>query len=122
MIWDSFRFEKTVKLVDHELSKNMYCFTEHVIADGAGSSDAKQNKKDPTMLKNKFLKETKIIPKVVFEKEQFNKFLLLLSNKSKVDLVGQTKFTMARDYRLYTKQMKEILEKENVQEDVGILK
>ncbi|KAL0269203.1 UNVERIFIED_CONTAM: hypothetical protein PYX00_007013 [Menopon gallinae] len=109
------KFDKTVKLVDHDLSKNMYCFTEHVIADG--TTGIEQSKKDPTFLKNKSLRETKIIPKVIFEKEQFQKFVIQLSNKAKINMVGQTKYALARDYRLYAKQVKEILEKENIQLD-----
>ncbi|KAK6639718.1 hypothetical protein RUM43_007993 [Polyplax serrata] len=116
----SAKFDKTVKTTDHELTKNMYCFTEHIIADGAASTDdppIKKQKKDATALKNKVLKETKIIPKVIYEKEQFQKFILQLSNKTKIDL--QLKNPMARDYRLYAKKVKEIIEKENIyMEDV----
>ena len=96
------------------LSKNMYLFTDHVIkeADKTRGGTEKAKSKDPNMLRNKVLKETKIIPKVIYEKEQFNKFIMQLSNKSKMNLVSQTKQSMARDYRLFTKQMKEILEKD----------
>lgn len=107
-----------MKLVDHDLSKNMYCFTEHVIADGTSGVD--QSKKDPALLKMKSLRETKIIPKVIFEKEQFQKFVIQLSNKAKINMVGQTKHALARDYRLYGKQVKEILEKENIQLEVSL--
>lgn len=118
------RFEKTVRLADGELSKNMYCFTEHVISDGGGKTKGgteKAKKKDPNLLKNKVLKETKIIPRVIYEKEQFNKFILQLSNKSKSNLAGKTKQSMARDYRLFAKQVREILENENTQNDVSVI-
>lgn len=113
-----------MKLVDSDLSKNMYCFTEHVINYGGVDPKDRPGKgasKDSNALKNKILKETKNIPRVIYEKEQFYKFILQLSNKSKVNLVSQTKQSVARDYRISTKQVKKVLEKENIPTEVSIL-
>lgn len=107
-------------MADHELTKNMYCFTEHVISEGSAIMDdppLKKQKNDAVALKVKVLKETKIIPKIIFEKEQFQKFVLQLSNRTKIDV--EMKQSMTRDYRLYTKQVKEIIEKENFYEQVS---
>lgn len=98
----------------------MYCFTEHIIADGSASTDApplKKYKADATALKNKVLKETKYIPKVIYEKEEFQKCVLQLSNKTKIDL--PIKNMMARDYRLYAKQVKEAIQNDKIYEEVG---
>lgn len=116
MPWHCFyRFDKTVRLVDSELTKNMYCFTEHVIADGTG----KVRGVKPSLLKQRALKETKLIPRVVLEKEQFHKYLLILSKRAKVDLESRTKHAMVRDYRLHGHEVRQLLQNERDEEEVS---
>lgn len=75
--------------------------------DAEGSQKKKRNVDSSTM-KSKVLKQTRLIPKVVFDIEQFGKCVIQLSNKTKVDLskfIGQG---TARDFRI--KGLKEVLE------------
>jgi Fanconi anemia group I protein len=48
--------------------------------------DAKKKKADPLLMKSKVLRETRFIPKLIFEVEQYEKFVIELSKKSKVSL------------------------------------
>lgn len=75
-------------------------------------SPKKSKKKvDPKALKNKVLKETRFIPKVVYEIEQFSKFILQLSKKTKIDLSKYMGQGTARDFRIL--HLKEVLEEVN---------
>lgn len=47
---------------------------------------ASKRKADSHMQRNKILKETKIIPRVVYEIEQFHKEILLLDKKTGVSI------------------------------------
>jgi Fanconi anemia group I protein len=48
-------------------------------------SGTKQKKKaDPLLMKSKVLRETRYIPQLIFEMEQYEKFVIELSKKSKV--------------------------------------
>lgn len=92
----------------------MYCFTEHVIDDGITDSSGGK----PSLLKQRVLKETKLIPKVILEKEQFHKFLLQLSKRAKIDLAAKTRHTLARDYKLMRRQVKEVIENQRAEPQV----
>lgn len=71
-------------------------------------TSAKAKKKDPTMLKNKILRESRFNPKLVFDMEQFNKSVTQLSNKSNCDLRRYMGVGITRDFRI--KDLKGVLE------------
>lgn len=66
-------------------------------------------KKNSSTLKNKVLKETKSIPKVVYEIEQFTKSIIQLSTQTKHDLSVYIGAGTTRDFRI--KDIKSIMEK-----------
>uniref|UniRef100_A0A0C9QHI6 Fanci_0 protein n=1 Tax=Fopius arisanus TaxID=64838 RepID=A0A0C9QHI6_9HYME len=73
------RFIQVVQLAGKPLKATFYNLVTH--------TEEKQNsgrKADAHAQKNKVLKETKFIPKVVYEIEQFNKEILALEKKTKV--------------------------------------
>lgn len=70
-----------------------------------------QNKKrsaDSNALKSRVLRETRLIPKVIFEIEQFSKSIVQLSNKTKIDLAKSIGQGTVRDFRILN--LKETLE------------
>ncbi|KAG7246098.1 hypothetical protein CRUP_037867 [Coryphaenoides rupestris] len=48
----------------------------------------------------KLLRETKVIPNLIFSIEQYEKFLITLSKKSKVNLMQHMKLSTSRDFRI----------------------
>ncbi|XP_011143561.1 Fanconi anemia group I protein [Harpegnathos saltator] len=71
-------------------------------------------KADSHMQRNKILKETKIIPRVVYEIEQFHKEILSLDKKTGVPLETYVKHSVTRDFRIKNTQLSEALEKMNI--------
>lgn len=59
-------------------------------------------------MKSRVLRETRMIPKVVYEMEQFSKCVIKLSNKTKVDLSKYVGQGTVRDFRIL--KLKEVLE------------
>ncbi|TNN87802.1 Fanconi anemia group I [Liparis tanakae] len=74
------RFEKLVKLSGSHLTPQCYTFFSHAQA--------------------KLLRETKAIPNVIFSIEQYEKYLITLSKKSKVNLMQYMKLSASRDFRI----------------------
>lgn len=103
-----------MQIIDSELTKNMYCFTEHVIKDSI--SESRSNK--PSVLKQRIVKETKLIPKVILGKEQYHKCLVQLSKRAKMDLAAKTKHSLTRDYRLYAGQVRQLIQNEQAEPQV----
>lgn len=57
-------------------------------------------KKNSSVLKNKVLKETRSIPKVVHEMERFTKSIIQLSNKTNCNLARYIGPGITRDFRI----------------------
>lgn len=62
------------------------------------------------------LRETRTIPKVVYEMEQFSRSVIQLSNKTKVDLAKRLGPGTARDFRILN--LREVLEHQGGERDV----
>ncbi|XP_069697907.1 Fanconi anemia group I protein [Periplaneta americana] len=97
------KFEMVVKLAGKYLSPHVYNLISHIEA----NQKKKRTKKevDPLLMKSKVLRETRYIPKLVFEMEQFEKCVIELSKKSKVDLMNYVKLSTHRDFRIQLKHM-----------------
>uniref|UniRef100_A0A3B4V0H7 FA complementation group I n=1 Tax=Seriola dumerili TaxID=41447 RepID=A0A3B4V0H7_SERDU len=74
------RFEKLVKLSGSHLTTQCYSFITYAQA--------------------KLLRETKAIPDLIFSIEQYEKYLITLSKKSKVNLMQYMKLSTSRDFRI----------------------
>ncbi|KAK1887817.1 Fanconi anemia group I protein like [Dissostichus eleginoides] len=79
------RLEKLVKLSGSHLTPQCYSFITYA---QSGEMSAK------------LLRETKAIPNVIFSIEQYEKFLITLSKKSKVNLMQYMKLSTSRDFRI----------------------
>lgn len=69
----------------------------------------------------KVLRETKPIPNLVFAIEQYEKFLIQLSKKSKVNLMQHMKLSTSRDFKIKGSVLDMVLreDEEDENEEVG---
>ncbi|KAK1158085.1 Fanconi anemia group I protein-like isoform X1 [Acipenser oxyrinchus oxyrinchus] len=99
------RFEKLVKLSGSHLTPQCYAFITYVQREdlSSGGGEKKKKKKEEaitTAASAKMLRETKAIPNLIFSIEQYEKFLIHLSKKSKVNLMQHMKLSTSRDFRI----------------------
>ncbi|TRY87249.1 hypothetical protein DNTS_031752 [Danionella cerebrum] len=76
----------------------------------------KKKKEDDAVIaaSAKVLRETKAIPNLIFNVEQYEKFLILLSKKSKVNLMQYMKLSTSRDFRINTATLDAALQEQEV--------
>lgn len=100
------RFEKLVKLSGSHLTPQCYNFITYAQSGeiSGGTDDKKKKKKGETntAASAKLLRETKTIPDLIFNIEQYEKYLITLSKKSKVNLMQYMKLSTSRDFRINT--------------------
>ncbi|NXD19871.1 FANCI protein, partial [Spelaeornis formosus] len=103
------RLEKLVKLSGSHLTPQCYSFITYVQNIHSESlsfvEEKKKKKKDDetaavSTVMAKVLRETKPIPNLIFAIEQYEKFLIHLSKKSKVNLMQYMKLSTSRDFRI----------------------
>ncbi|XP_058854994.1 Fanconi anemia group I protein-like isoform X2 [Acipenser ruthenus] len=98
------RFEKLVKLSGSHLTPQCYAFITYVqrddLSSGGGEKKKKRREEATTAASAKMLRETKAIPNLIFSIEQYEKFLIHLSKKSKVNLMQHMKLSTSRDFRI----------------------
>lgn len=112
--FQSARFEHVLKVSGKPLSKIVYEFILY-IEEGPQSDDESTQKKksaNPNVLKTKILRETRLIPKLVYEMEQFGRNVIALSNKTKIDLSKYVGLGTSRDFRIKAPELKQALEKD----------
>ncbi|XP_034935128.1 Fanconi anemia group I protein [Chelonus insularis] len=100
------KFIQVIQLAGKSLKTTFYnliTFTEEHQSSG--------RKTDVQALRNKVLKETKFIPKVVYEVEQFNKEILALGKKTGIPLESHIKHSITRDFRIKQPELVEGLER-----------
>uniref|UniRef100_A0A8B9K3P8 FA complementation group I n=1 Tax=Astyanax mexicanus TaxID=7994 RepID=A0A8B9K3P8_ASTMX len=96
------RLEKLVKLSGSHLTPQCYCFITYVQSEegNGGANDKKKKKKEEEAVMAKIIRQTKAIPSLIYNIEQYEKFLILLSKKSKVNLMQYMKLSTSRDFRI----------------------
>lgn len=108
------RFERVLKLAGKPLSNTVYDFILYIEEGPQSDEESTQPKKkssNPTTMKTKILRETRLIPKLVYEIEQFGRNVITLSNKTKIDLSKYVGLGTSRDFRIKAPELKEALEK-----------
>eukprot|EP00062_Callorhinchus_milii_P022135 gi/632979592/ref/XP_007906555.1/ PREDICTED: Fanconi anemia group I protein [Callorhinchus milii] len=120
------RFEKLVKLSGSHLTPHCYAFITYVqnIQSEMGSLgatvDKKKDKKETGAViaaaTAKVLRETKPIPNLIFAVEQYEKFLIHLSKKSKVNLMQYMKLSTSRDFRINAATLDAALQDQETQD------
>ncbi|XP_051548730.1 Fanconi anemia group I protein-like [Myxocyprinus asiaticus] len=117
------RLEKLVKLSGSHLTPQCYSFITYVQSGeltAGGPEKTKKKKKDDEAVaaaSAKVLRETKAIPNLIFNIEQYEKFLILLSKKSKVNLMQYMKLSTSRDFRINAATLDAALQEQEQQQD-----
>ncbi|XP_032678232.1 Fanconi anemia group I protein isoform X3 [Odontomachus brunneus] len=107
--FQSVKFIQVIQSAGKPLKSAFYNLITHTEENQKGKPKA-----DSHVQRNKVLKETKIIPKVVYEIEQFHKEILLLEKKTGVPLETYIKHSITRDFRIKNTQLSEALEKMDI--------
>ncbi|NWW77491.1 FANCI protein, partial [Climacteris rufus] len=103
------RLEKLVKLSGSHLTPQCYSFityVQNIHSESLSFVEEKKKKKKEdeaaavSTVMAKVLRETKPIPNLIFAIEQYEKFLIHLSKKSKVNLMQYMKLSTSRDFRI----------------------
>lgn len=100
-----------VKLIGKQLSPAVYKLIIYIEESQKQANEGTQAKKkavNTSAMRTKVLRETRTIPKVIYEMEQLSKSVIQLSNKTKVDLAKHLGQGTARDFRILN--LKEVLE------------
>ncbi|XP_071384510.1 Fanconi anemia group I protein [Centroberyx affinis] len=119
------RFEKLVKLSGSHLTPQCYSFITYAQSGefgGGGSDDKKKKKKrdDANIaVSAKLLRETKAIPNLIFSIEQYEKYLITLSKKSKVNLMQYMKLSTSRDFRINAATLDAALQEQDDSQQVS---
>uniref|UniRef100_A0A8B9IV65 FA complementation group I n=1 Tax=Amazona collaria TaxID=241587 RepID=A0A8B9IV65_9PSIT len=106
------RLEKLVKLSGSHLTPQCYSFITYV--------QKKKKKKEAesaaiSTVMAKVLRETKPIPNLIFAIEQYEKFLIHLSKKSKVNLMQYMKLSTSRDFRINASMLNSTLQEHSTE-------
>ncbi|CAL7938106.1 unnamed protein product [Xylocopa violacea] len=104
------KFIQVVQLAGKSLKTAFYNLVMYV----EENQNKLNSKSDSSAQRNKILKETKTIPRVVYEIEQFNKEILLLGKRTAIPLEKYIKQSVTRDFRIKNPQLVEGLEKMDV--------
>ncbi|KAK5867624.1 hypothetical protein PBY51_012095 [Eleginops maclovinus] len=112
------RLEKLVKLSGSHLTPQCYSFITYAQSGEmsvGGADDKKKKKRNEvnTAASAKLLRETKAIPNVIFSIEQYEKFLITLSKKSKVNLMQYMKLSTSRDFRINAASLDAVLQEQD---------
>ncbi|XP_078386115.1 Fanconi anemia group I protein isoform X2 [Cetorhinus maximus] len=120
------RFEKLVKLSGSHLTPQCYAFITYVqniqsetMSFGGGAEKKKDKKKEMaaiTAATARVLRETKPIPNLIFAIEQYEKFLIHLTKKSKVNLMQYMKLSTSRDFRINAATLDAALQEQEAEE------
>lgn len=107
------KFEKLVKMTGTHLSQQVYALLTYIQATQSQTllekstitkSKSKEKKKAPKGLnmpgKAKVMKEMKSVPNLIYAMEQYERYLIQLSKKSKINLMEHFKRSLARDFRI----------------------
>ncbi|KAF1583198.1 Fanconi anemia group I protein, partial [Eudyptes moseleyi] len=120
------RLEKLVKLSGSHLTPQCYSFityVQNIHSESLSFVEEKKKKKKKedeaaavSTVMAKVLRETKPIPNLIFAIEQYEKFLIHLSKKSKVNLMQYMKLSTSRDFRINASMLDSALQEHNTED------
>ncbi|NXQ95124.1 FANCI protein, partial [Sagittarius serpentarius] len=119
------RLEKLVKLSGSHLTPQCYSFityVQNIHSETLSFAEEKKKKKKEdegaaiSTVMAKVLRETKPIPNLIFAIEQYEKFLIHLSKKSKVNLMQYMKLSTSRDFRINASMLDSVLQEHNTED------
>ncbi|KAK4296808.1 hypothetical protein Pmani_030728 [Petrolisthes manimaculis] len=106
------KLEKVVHNSAMMISKPVYPMITYI-----ESTQRQIGKKKQSTLTARAIKESKLIPSLIYSIEQYEKHLITLSRKSKVNLMQAMKLSTARDFRIMPNALLDVLEQENQEEE-----
>ncbi|XP_029288868.1 Fanconi anemia group I protein isoform X1 [Cottoperca gobio] len=120
------RLEKLVKLSGSHLTPQCYSFITYAQSgesSGGGADEKKKKKRNEvtTAASAKLLRETTAIPNVIFSIEQYEKYLITLSKKSKVNLMQYMKLSTSRDFRINAATLDAALQGQDDSQEVSAI-
>ena len=107
------KFERLVHTSGEMLSAPIYSLITYI----EGTHKQQTGKKNEGALMTRTMKESKLIPSLIYAIEQYEKHLIDLSRKSKVNLMEGMKLSTSRDFRIMTAAMTEALQNNDEDED-----
>ncbi|XP_061855321.1 Fanconi anemia group I protein [Colius striatus] len=119
------RLEKLVKLSGSHLTPQCYSFityVQNIHSESLNFAEEKKKKKKEdeaaaiSTVMAKVLRETKPIPNLIFAIEQYEKFLIHLSKKSKVNLMQYMKLSTSRDFRINASMLDSALQEHSTED------
>uniref|UniRef100_A0A8C4XLG6 FA complementation group I n=1 Tax=Falco tinnunculus TaxID=100819 RepID=A0A8C4XLG6_FALTI len=118
------RLEKLVKLSGSHLTPQCYSFityVQNIHSESLSFAEEKKRKKEDeaaaiSTVMAKVLRDTKPIPNLIFAIEQYEKFLIHLSKKSKVNLMQYMKLSTSRDFRINASMLDSALQERNTRD------
>ncbi|XP_074736426.1 Fanconi anemia group I protein [Strix uralensis] len=119
------RLEKLVKLSGSHLTPQCYSFityVQNIHSESLSFAEEKKKKKKEdeaatiSTVMAKVLRDTKPIPNLIFAIEQYEKFLIHLSKKSKVNLMQYMKLSTSRDFRINASMLDSALQERNTED------
>ncbi|NXP46312.1 FANCI protein, partial [Heliornis fulica] len=119
------RLEKLVKLSGSHLTPQCYSFityVQNIHSESLSFTEEKKKKKKEneaaaiSTVMAKVLRDTKPIPNLIFAIEQYEKFLIHLSKKSKVNLMQYMKLSTSRDFRINASLLDSVLQERNTED------
>uniref|UniRef100_A0AAQ5YBY8 FA complementation group I n=1 Tax=Amphiprion ocellaris TaxID=80972 RepID=A0AAQ5YBY8_AMPOC len=114
------RFEKLVKLSGTHLTPQCYSFITYAQSGEFSCGDDKKKKRRNevnTAGSAKLLRETKAIPNLIFSIEQYEKYLITLTKKSKVNLMQYMKLSTSRDFRINAATLDAALQEQDASQE-----
>ncbi|XP_059534254.1 Fanconi anemia group I protein isoform X2 [Myotis daubentonii] len=113
--------EKLVKLSGSHLTPVCYSFISYVQNKRSRSPQCPGGKKKSAaagaVAMARVLRETKPIPNLIFAIEQYEKFLIFLSKRSKVNLMQHIKLSTSRDFKIKGNILDMLLREEEEEEE-----
>ncbi|KAJ6662812.1 hypothetical protein lerEdw1_011016 [Lerista edwardsae] len=119
------RMEKLVRLSGSHLTPQCYAFityVQNIQSETLSFAAEKKKKKTDKMpaevstVMAKVLRETKPIPNLIYAIEQYEKFLIHLSKKSKVNLMQYMKLSTSRDFRINVTTLESALQDQDAED------
>ncbi|XP_072241662.1 Fanconi anemia group I protein isoform X1 [Leuresthes tenuis] len=119
------RFEKLVKLSGSHLTPQCYSFITYAQcgeSSGGGADEKKKKRRNEVnaAASAKLLRETTAIPNLIFGIEQYEKYLITLSKKSKVNLMQYMKLSTSRDFRINAATLDAALQEQDNSQEVSV--
>ncbi|XP_036133936.1 Fanconi anemia group I protein [Molossus molossus] len=112
--------EKLVKLSGSHLTPVCYSFISYVQNKSSSpqhTGGKRKNSATVAVAMARVLRETKPIPNLIFAIEQYEKFLICLSKKSKVNLMQHMKLSTSRDFKIKGNVLDTLLREEEDEDE-----